>query len=107
MKGVYEFYLNCGRSGSLEGIFVADSEDVAKIIGKEVYFGEVLGKHSRVSSNITAGMIELKTNDQDFISKFENIFGEYFESGFNPLSYWDGSADEDGDDSQDEDEDDE
>lgn len=104
MKGIYSFYLDCGRSGSLEGIFVADSADVANIIGNEVYFGEVLGKHSEVVADIDAGSIELETNDQDFISKFEVVFGEGFESGFNPLNYWDDSTDEDVDDSQDEDE---
>lgn len=105
MKGIYEFYLDCGRSGSLDGIFVADSDDLAKMYGHEVYFGECLGKHSEVSSIINEGHIELKTDDQAFISWFESIFGEDYESGFNPLSYYEPSEDdeEDNDSSYDDD----
>lgn len=87
MKGIYEFYWNAGRSGSLEGIFIADVSSVAGIIGKEVYFGEVLGKHSEVYGVINDGDIVLKSDDQDFIAKFEGILGEGYSSGFNPLDY--------------------
>lgn len=76
MKGIYEFYVDYWRMGNLEGIFVADSKDVANIIGKDVYFGEVLGKHSEVDRRISQGDIVLKTDDQAFIAKFEEIFGE-------------------------------
>lgn len=97
MKGIYEFYLDCGRSGSLDGIFVADSGDLAKMYGHEVCFGECLGKHSEVSSIINEGHIELKTDDQAFITQFEAILGEGFESGFNPLSYYEPSEDDEED----------
>jgi hypothetical protein len=102
MKGIYEFYWDCGRSGDLQGIFVADSEDIAQIMGKEVYFGEVLGKHSEVRGMIEAKDIELKTDDQAFIAQFEAILGERFESGFNPLSYWEPSEDDNEEDEEDE-----
>ena len=46
MKGLYEFYWECGRQGDLTGVFIADSESVAALLDKEIYFGEVLGKHS-------------------------------------------------------------
>ena len=41
MKAIYEFCWDCGRQGSVEGSFIADTEEVAKHIGKEVYFGEI------------------------------------------------------------------
>jgi hypothetical protein len=85
MEGIYSFCWVCGRMGSLEGIFVADAEEVKKIIGKRIYFGEVLGKHSEVEGVIEEEDITLKTTDQDFIAKFE----EYnLSSGYNPLDYY-------------------
>lgn len=89
MKGIYTYYQDYGRSGELSGIFVADSEDIAKLVGKDIYFGEILGKHSEVTARIGEGDIELKVEDQDFIARFEAIFGENYESGVNPLSYYD------------------
>lgn len=83
--GIYEFYWDCGRSGDLEGLFIADSDDVAKAIGKNIYFGEVLGKHSEVEGILEAGDITLKTDDQEFIAKVIEIFGENFGSGFDPI----------------------
>lgn len=97
MKGIYEYFLDYGRSGELSGIFVADSEDVAKIIGKHIYFGEILGKHSEVTASITEGDIVLKTDDQSFIEQFEYIMGEGFESGTNPLSYYEPSEEDEED----------
>lgn len=89
MKGIYSFFWDCGRMGELSGTFIADSEDVAKIQGKHIYFGEVLGKHSEVYGNIDPGDIELKTDNQTFISMFEEIMGENWGTGYNPLNYYD------------------
>lgn len=97
MKGIYEFFWEYGRSGELSGTFVADSEDVANIQGKEVYFGEVLGKHSEVCGTINQDDITLKTDDQDFIARFEEIMGEGYVSGFNPLDYYEHKQLDEGD----------
>ena len=40
-----------GRMGELQGLFVAEELDVQDLIGKEVYFDEVLGKHSEINSD--------------------------------------------------------
>ena len=32
--------------GSVEGLFVADEEEIQRNMGMQVYFGEILGKHS-------------------------------------------------------------
>lgn len=87
MKGIYEFYRDYGRSGDLEGTFIADSADVAKVVGKYIYFGEVLGKHSEVAFTIQPDDIWLKTNDQAFIATFEEIMGVGWSSGHNPLEH--------------------
>lgn len=94
MKGIYEFFWDCGRMGELSGTFIADSKDITKIQGKHIYFGEVLGKHSEVFGNIDEGDIELKTDDQNFIRTFEEIMGEDWSTGYNPLDYYDADEDE-------------
>lgn len=91
MKGLYQFYWNCGRMGHLEGVFVADSEDVAKILGQDVYFGEVLGKHSEVYGTINEGDIELKTTSPEFIELFEELA---LETGYSPFNYWEPEEEE-------------
>ena len=48
MKAIYQFHWDCGRMGDIAGLFVASKQDVQDAIGKEIYFGEVLGKHSEV-----------------------------------------------------------
>lgn len=45
---VWKFYADCGRMGSLEGIFLSSARAVEASWGKEAYFGEVLGKHSEI-----------------------------------------------------------
>ena len=52
-----------------------------------MYFGEILGKHSEVYGELSEGDFELKTNDQEFIEKFEDIFRENYSQGYNPLEY--------------------
>jgi hypothetical protein len=87
MKGIYSFYWNYGRGGSVSSIFIATKEDVAKLIGKDVYFGEILGKHSEVYGNIKDEDIKLLTDNQEFIKQFEEILGENFSTGYNPFDY--------------------
>lgn len=94
MKGIYEFYWDCGRMGEVSGTFIANKADVAKIIGKDIYFGEILGKHSEVSGRIDAEDIVLKTDDRGFISMFEEIMGEGWSTGINPLEYYEPSEEE-------------
>lgn len=50
MEAIYKFHFDCGRQGTLHGLFIADVEKVEKLIKSraEIYFGEVLGKHSEV-----------------------------------------------------------
>lgn len=88
MKGLYKFYCDYGRMGDLEGIFVADSNEINNIIGKTVYFGEVLGKHSNIYGEIEEDDIDLLTNDQDFIVKAQEY--KLVPTGYNPLSYYEG-----------------
>lgn len=87
MLGIYEFHWDCGRMGDVEGLFVADKEDVSNAIGSNVYFGEILGKHSDVFGTLDEEDLVLKSDDQDFIRQFVEIMGMGTISGYNPLDY--------------------
>jgi len=45
---VYRFNWDCGRQGRVEGVFISTSQTIEQFIGRDVYFGEILGKHSEV-----------------------------------------------------------
>lgn len=81
-KGLYKFYWDCGRMGDLQGLFFADSVDVAEAMGHEIYFGEVLGKHSEIYDDLKEADVTLLTSDPAII-KILSGFG--IETGFDPI----------------------
>ncbi len=87
MKKLYKFYWDCGRMGDVTGLFVAENTEVEAAIGKHLYFGEILGKHSDISGNLTADDLTVKSDDQDFIEKLVTVIGNTTISGYNPLNY--------------------
>jgi len=87
MKALYEMDIDCGRMGNVTGLFVADKETVEQTIGKYIYFGEVLGKHSEVAGALEEADLKIKSEDQDFIQKLVEIIGGNNISGYNPLDY--------------------
>lgn len=92
---LYEFALDCGRMGDLEGLFIADPKCLDPLFGKEIYFGEVLGKHSEVYETLTRGHVIVKSSDAEFVTKMADVLkldisdGWATVSGFNPLDYYD------------------
>lgn len=95
MKRLVEFYWDCGRQGHLSGRFVLDDEGWEKLnaaIGTDIYFGEVLGKHSEIQGTLDTGDLRVITDDQEFLAKAAELkinLGH----GYNPLDYL---RDEDG-----------
>lgn len=85
-KGIYKLNFDCGRSGDLEGVFIATDKQVEKLISSEiqVYFGEVMGKHSEVFGKIEKKEIKLVTEDENVISLFEL---HDLSSGHDPFTY--------------------
>lgn len=83
---LFEFYADCGRMGSLDGLFIATQEQVDNAIGKYAMFGEVLGKHSDIGFRLKADMITIKTGDKQAVSIIKEILGVDV-AGFNPLDY--------------------
>jgi hypothetical protein len=85
-KAIYKMEASFGRMGNLEGIFVAEKQYIDYLLKHEVeiYFGEVLGKHSDVSGSLEQHEIKLVTDKEDFIKMFEE---HGMNSGHNPLYY--------------------
>ena len=88
IEKLYAFEFSCGRMGILEGLFIAKENSVKDLIGTEIYFGEVLGKHSEIFSKIESTMVVEKSDDADLIKKLKDIFGNTI-SGYNPFDYLD------------------
>ena len=86
MNKLFSFYADCGRMGHLDGLFIATQEEVDSAIGKHVYFGEVLGKHSEVEGTLEADEITLISDDQEKVNWLLDLLGCNV-SGFNPLDY--------------------
>lgn len=97
MNKLYKFSANFGRMGKLSGIFVQDEDLVSALMGKSVYFGEALGKHSEIDCKITTENLTALTDDQSFISKFLQF---KCESGTNPFDYFEPSDVEEEDDAE-------
>jgi hypothetical protein len=86
MEAVYKLQFDCGRNGSLTGIFIEEKELVDALVKSkiEIYFGEVLGKHSEVCGPIEENEIMLISDSSEVIS----IIKEHdLENGFNPFYY--------------------
>lgn len=96
MKYLYRFYWDFGRSGSLEGLFVATEEEVNESIGAYVYFGEVLGKHSEVYGNLKSRDFKKLDISPESVKEVSAILGEVW-GGFNPLKCIETSCEECGD----------
>jgi len=93
MLKLYSFFWDCGRMGEVEGLFVSEPEIVDNAIGKEVYFGEILGKHSEIFGTINEEDLRVESEDQEKISWIVSLLSENI-SGFNPLDHIEGEENE-------------
>jgi hypothetical protein len=84
-NALWKFYWDCGRQGSLSGVFVATKAEVETSIGRSVYFDEVLGKHSEVQGKLDAKDVTLLTDDEAFTAKALEY--KIVPTGWNPLEY--------------------
>lgn len=83
MLGLYQYCFSF-RGGEFQGTFVCDKEIISQLYGKNIYFGEVLGKHSELSIDFSEEDFKLLTDDQEFINKYEMLVGD---TGYNPFDY--------------------
>lgn len=70
--------------GEISSVFVEDSERVEATIGKTIYFGEVLGKHSEIYGPLERSELTLVTDNLDFVKLFEEF---KLATGPNPFQY--------------------
>lgn len=73
---IYRYREGFGRMGGLEGVFVADEETIAKLREvKEVFLGEVLGKHSEIYASIDEDTLKEISDDPTIVAFFQTHFG--------------------------------
>lgn len=97
-----KFFWDCGRSGEVSGVFICTKQQIADAVGKEVYFGEILGKHSEVYGTLDDGDIEILSDDPKVIEVLLGVFPDGEISGYNPLSYIQETDEEDYEEGEDE-----
>jgi len=86
MEAIYKMEYSAGRMGDLHGIFVAEKDKMQNLIdsGKDVYFGEVLGKHSEIYGPVESGDITMVTDDESIINIFKSL---NMATGYNPFDF--------------------
>lgn len=83
---LWRFYWDCGRMGDVESLFVATDSQIKEALGKHVYFGEILGKHSEIYGDFEECDVEKIDLDPDTVGTVTAILGETW-SGYNPLKH--------------------
>lgn len=83
---LWRFHVDCGRHGSIESLFVATEAEIENLIGKTVYFGEILGKHSDVSVTVDRDEVQRMAVSPQAVAEVVGVLGKTW-SGRNPLVY--------------------
>lgn len=86
MGKLYKFSWDYGRSGNVEGVFIATEDEVDSAMYKEVWFGEILGKHSNVYGILEEHDLEILDVSDITIQELKKVLGRSI-SGYNPLEY--------------------
>jgi hypothetical protein len=83
---VYKLNVDLNRQGELKGLFIAKKNHVRLLLENkiQVYFGEVLGKHSEVYGSLEENDIIFVSDNEDVI---DLILEHDLEHGFNPFEY--------------------
>lgn len=97
MLKLWKFKWDCGRMGYVRGLFVCTQAELDTALGREVYFGEILGKHSEIYGTLGEEDLTLVSEDQEKIQWLVEVIGSPTISGYNPLEYLPEDEDEDGD----------
>lgn len=84
MKTLYKFRLDCGRMGYIESVFVEDDEIIKASLGKEIHFGEILGKHSEIFCNLSDSHLTVLSQDSNVCDIIETHVGA---TGHCPMDY--------------------
>lgn len=86
---LWKFYVDGGRVGSLSGLIAVSQADIDNIVGEDVYFGEVLGKHSDITVRIGLDAFTLIDIPEEYVQKIvDSAGGGHCISGYSPFDYW-------------------
>jgi len=94
-KRLWKFKQDFGRMGEIESVFIAHISEVRDLIGKTVFFGEILGKHSDIHTDISKEDFTVITENQEVIEELEKHLGTTTISGYNPINYYNEQEQED------------
>lgn len=83
-KLVWRFVVDLGRMGRLDSVFTAEEDAVFDAIGKRVYFGEILGKHSDIDLDLRSEDFVKLCEEPQMVEAFERFS---FACGYNPLEF--------------------
>ena len=85
-EAIYKLHVDCGRMGTIYGLFIAEKGTVEQLVRDEVQvcFGEVLGKHSDISGSMDDTDYTLVTDDQLAVEMFKKYD---LSVGYNPFHY--------------------
>ena len=82
---LYQFSQDCGRHGELSGVFIASAQEIENSIGKMMVFGDVLGKHSEITSYLSFDQLTILPMSDLFVDEW--ISNGLKSIGINPLNY--------------------
>lgn len=85
---MYKFNWTIPRMGKLEGLFIAEEEELKAIMGSDIYFGGVLGKHSNIYGPLEEDDIVEVTDNQNYINVARSLSKSDTLCGYNPLDYY-------------------
>lgn len=97
MNKLYRFSWSF-RGGDIESLFVATEKELEAALGKDVYFGEVLGKHSEIWGTLEKEDLTLISEDQANIAWLVDTVGSNSICGLNPLEYFNENEEDEEDD---------
>ena len=83
---LFKFHWSLGRMGDVYGLFAATQAQVGGIMGEEIYFGEILGKHSEVFGNIDPEDLTCIEVPPEAVAQIVAATGHTI-SGYNPFDY--------------------
>lgn len=93
MKKLFAFNASAGRNGDIAGLFISTEEEVTAVVGTDVYFGEILGKHSSVEIILKPEHFRVVEVSISTVEDLHNTLGDTV-SGYNPFDYIETMPDE-------------
>lgn len=83
---LYRYQQDYGRMGSLDGVFIADEDDLKWFMGAEVWADDILGKHSEVQVCFNANTVRALDISDQSVSELHKVLGKNI-SGTTPYDF--------------------